>query len=48
MLCDYIGHLKEFKDTGNTYDNYMRSWAIESYFGKIEDIAEFMRSRPNI
>lgn len=48
MLCDYIGHLDKFTDTGSTYDNFMRSWAIEGYFGKIDDIAEFMRTRPNV
>lgn len=48
MMCDYIGHLKSYKDTGNAYNNFMRNWSINSYVYQIQDITEFMRTRPNI
>jgi predicted patatin/cPLA2 family phospholipase len=48
MVCDYIGRLQKYTDEGKAYDNYLRNWAISSYYKSVQDITEFMRTRPNI
>ena len=48
MMCDHVGKLDNFKDTGSAYANYMRNWSINSYYAQVRDISQFMRERPNI
>lgn len=39
MMCDYVGRLSDYEDTGSAYGNYMRAWAINSYYKQVQDIS---------
>jgi predicted acylesterase/phospholipase RssA len=48
VICSHHNPIEKEDLAGNTIDNYMRAWEIQSELGSLRDIYEFMRSRPNV
>jgi len=46
-ITEYL-NMTQLNETGKTINNFWRQHQIKSYYKTMNDIAEFMRSRPNV
>jgi len=47
IICS-DGKLEAINATGDTIDNYLRSWSISMYHNSLGDVREFRRAYPNL